>query len=178
MFSNRKRYNGSFHYVILMSYWSAGRRFEYNGVNLWPSDMSFLGAVLYWNLTFNDFCPLKSVRELLGRGWSIGETVDRLLGLGLVSRPKHGSFVLTPEGEYFLRDVETRLSRIAQNKPLGKWRKIVSKDDPRLAYVRPKQVKDSFVVRNPKDVRMIAKRVKAGLVPVWTEPIKKDDSGQ
>lgn len=122
----------------------------YRGVKLSPNAIACLSVVLLENRRTNEFTHLKRIKELVG-DWVVGSsTLKQLLNLGLLNKSGYDLYVISEAGEYFLRDIETLVSRIIDNRPLSKWRKILSEDDPRLKYVRAKRVKGAKLVENVK----------------------------
>ncbi len=98
-----------------------------------------MGVVMLECTRTNDFCKYSKAVVLLGKnviGWT---GINELIEIGLLKIPITGFYVVTPEGEYFLRSIETNLSRIVHDLPLSKWKKINAENDLRLKFVRGNQ---------------------------------------
>jgi hypothetical protein len=144
-------------------------------VKLSPNLIACLSVVLLENKRTNDFTHLKRIRELVGDWVVSSASLTKLINLGLLNKAGYDLYVISESGEYFLRDIETMLGRIVDNKPFSVWRKIQSEDDPRLKYVRRPRVKSAKLVdavKKPyvskKDLDNPAKHV-FEVRPVWDE---------
>ena len=146
MLSKRKQTRLNWRYISILAYYNEANRISYKGIKIAHSEIAFLSACLLENKRTNDLVPLKRIKSIIGVKLSVDRLVDRLINLGLLLRPGYGLYLVSSEGEYFLRDLESMFTRIAENRDLSRWRKIVSEDDPRLKYVRPARVKGSFVL--------------------------------
>ncbi len=136
MLAIRKRQRQHWDNLKVLVCYNQAAGMHYLGNKLTPSAIAFLGAVMLENIRTNEFCKLKRAIALIGENLTGWKTIQRLIDLGLLETPGYGLYVVTVQGEYFLRNIETELARIVEDKPFSKWRKIRSKDDARLRYIR------------------------------------------
>ncbi len=166
MFSRRQDFDGRYRTcTVLLASWLL-RDLRYRGEHVEELCFRFLAACLFENLYTNDFARVNNVLKACGmtkRSVSVAPVTSKLIRLGLLERPSWGSYVVTSEGEYFLRDIETMFARITKNSARSKWRKILSSEDPRSRHVRKARVKGSIVVDNPIDDRL---KLKRGVLPL------------
>lgn len=163
MFATRKQSRRVYSHVETLLSYHLVKSVPFRGEYMSPIEFSFVACVLVENARTNDFAKLETVLRLIGRSVktvSLDSLVGRLLRLGLIERPAFGLFVCTNEGEYWIRDIETMLTRITKNLVKSKWRKILAGEDLRKKYVRAKRVKGAKIVAVPVDDRL---KLKHGL---------------
>lgn len=139
MLSNRKRDRGSWPNIKVLAAYNVAASLPYQGHKLSPAQIAFLAAVHLETMRSNDFCRLSVAVGMIGKnliGWT---GIKKLRDLGLLQAPMYGRYVVSVEGEYFLREIETICARIVDGKPFSKWRKIREENDIRLKFVRGSQ---------------------------------------
>ncbi len=150
MFGTIQRPRAEFPGLKILLAFRHARMMQYSGIRLRDVEVYFLIAVMMENRSTNDFAPLKRIRHLLGLDISLGVTIENLLTLGLMERPSTNKYVTTEAGEYFLRDIETGISRIVSGRGSSKWDRIHGQEDPRFGYARRPRVRGAELVSRVK----------------------------
>ncbi len=157
MLANTRVYTSKYTFVSVLLNLHLVKKMPFRGEVMNAKEFAFVAACLLENVRTNEFAKMERILALMGLvkdAVSCDPLVKRLLRLGLVERPAWGLFVVTNEGEYWIRDIETMLVRITKNTVKSKWRKILDDNDPRKKYVRVKRVKGAKVVAVPVDDRL------------------------
>lgn len=156
MFANTRVYTSKYTNVSVLVNVHLVKSVPFRGERMSFKEFSFVASCLLLNVRTNDLARMGDILGLMGvskNTISRDPLVGRLLALGLIERPLWGKFVVTSEGEYWIRDIETMLVRITRNSIKSKWRKILEGDDLRKKYVRAKRVKGAKIVAVPVDDR-------------------------
>lgn len=116
------------------------RSLDYSPID--PSTFQVLSLIHWLNLICNDPAKVEYIREL-GRfsSQTVNYCLDSLLNAGFIERTGLGFYVVTDSGEYYLRGIETQLTRLMDQSKLARWKPIKSLNDPRYKYLRAPNVK-------------------------------------
>ena len=154
--------SGTFQHLKVLNFSYLLRGASHRGERIYEPSVRFLIAVMLVCGRTNEFAKLCDVLSLMGRvveGSNLDARVTPLLRAGLLERPVFGHYIVTNEGEYFLRDLETMFSRITKGSVRSKWKKIVP-GDKREAFVRTSRIESAKIVATPADARL---QIKHGL---------------
>lgn len=136
MLSIRKRQRQHWDNMKVLASFNQAAKLTYQGNKLTPAQIAFLSAVHLETLRSNDFCRLSVAIGMIGKnliGWT---GIKKLLDLGLLQTPVYGRYVVSVQGEYYLRTIEAFCARIINNSAYSTWKKIRGVNDQRLKYVR------------------------------------------
>jgi len=131
MLSSTTKRKDTFKLLRLLPAYRLIKELSFRGERISEKGILFMIAVMIECSRTNEFAKLLNILGVLGisRGNANPDRlISPLLRLGLVERPGFGLFVLTVEGEFFLRDIETMFSRVTQNTVRSKLRKIAPTD--------------------------------------------------